>query len=55
VLTASRISREMAAQPLGPLGDFWKKHPDGRALAAEAAVLEGLTNDRFWGRRRTRR
>ena len=41
--------------PWGRFGDFWKKHPNSKALAAEAAVLETLSNERFWGRRRTTR
>jgi len=41
--------------PWGRFGDFWKKHPDSRALAAEPSVLQRLSSEQFWGRRRTRR
>jgi len=39
--------------PWGRFGSFWKKHRDSEALAGEIYNLERLSNERFWGRRRT--
>ncbi len=41
--------------PWGRFGDFWKKHRNSKALAAEPTVLERLSKEPFWGRRRTTR
>jgi hypothetical protein len=41
--------------PWGRFGDFWKRHPDSKTLAAEPALLETLSDEQFWGRRRTTR
>jgi hypothetical protein len=41
--------------PSGRFGDFWKKHHDSKSLAREVAVLEQLSHEELWGRRRTRR
>jgi hypothetical protein len=41
--------------PWGRFGDFWKKHRNSQALAAEPAALEKLSSEHFWGRRRTKR
>jgi hypothetical protein len=38
--------------PFGRFGDFWKKHPDSKSLVAEVAVLERLSKENLWGRRR---
>ena len=39
--------------PSGRFGDFWKKHHDSTSLAREVAVLEQLSHENLWGRRRT--
>jgi hypothetical protein len=41
--------------PTGRFGDFWKKHRDSKSLEREVAVLEQLSHEQLWGRRRTRR
>ena len=41
--------------PWGRFGDFWKKHGHSKALAVELGLLEALSNEPFWGRRRTTR
>jgi hypothetical protein len=34
--------------PSGRFGDFWRKHRDSKALAAELAVLQRLSAEQFW-------
>jgi len=46
---------EWLHSPWGRFGDFWKKHSDVASLLNEVDAIERLSNEAFWGRRRTKR